>query len=252
MGVWRWSRLSVGARCEACAGIGKASLEGRVFSEFNERTGEHRNLRPDGQWCNSFRECAFYDVEATFTGRFFSGKPLPWRKGLGCFGHMSCCHLFMIEQIADIAARPTAVPPESQRFECTSESWQSEFQPVPTDNSNPIRAFAAHLEATKRFLIEEVRAHDGDSSANAMEQDSLQHFVGLTGATWSSPDLLTTYRIKFPSAPRLKAGSKHQGSTALPIPVTVVGEHCAPLPTSLGDRRFGINPGRRDDFVHAS
>jgi len=204
-------------------------LKDAEFEEFNARAQDRRTLRPDGQPCNNSRECGYYDVIATFTGRFYAGRMSPSGK-LGGFGHMGCCHLLVIGQVADVLAKPTPVPPENERFACTTVSWQSEFQRVSADSSSPLQVFAAHLAASKQFLINQARVHDGDAQAEAMESDSLERFGALGGATWSSRDLLTSYRIEFPQPDRSKAGKGRQAQReAADITVTVVKERCEPV-----------------------
>src|SRR5260221_6072784 len=43
-----------------------------VFAEFEAKTHAHRTKRPDGAPCYSYDTCAFYDVVATFTRKFFA------------------------------------------------------------------------------------------------------------------------------------------------------------------------------------
>ena len=52
-------------------------LKNADFDRFQELVHAHRALRPDGEMCESHRGCAYYDVVATYTGRFFAGKMNP-------------------------------------------------------------------------------------------------------------------------------------------------------------------------------
>ena len=199
-------------------------LKNADFDEFHAHVHAHRALRPDGEMCESHRACAYYDVVATYTGRFFAGKIRPGRTLAGGFGHMGCCHLFVIEQVSEVEARRTAVPDEEQKFSCTSTSWQSEYPAVAVPNVD------ARLASNKQFLIDQVRAHGDDSLIETMESKSPWDFLGLTGyLVLSSPDLLTTYTAQFPqSLLHLKKAKKHQSAAAAaPIVMSVSRERCS-------------------------
>lgn len=201
-------------------------LQDSQFDEFRERIRAYRRKRPDGEACRSHRECAYYDVVATYTGRFFAGKKMPGRTIAGGFGHFGCCHLFVVEQVSEVDARRTSVPDEEQKFSCTSTSWQSEY-PAVTVGSRDARS-----AANKQFLIDQVRAHGDDSLIEALESESPWELLGITGyLVLSSPDLLTRYTAGFPQYARhLKKAKKPESpAAAAPIVMNVTRERCVPL-----------------------
>jgi len=196
-------------------------LKDAQFNEFEARARERRKHLPDGEWCHSHWECAYYDVVATFTGKFFAGKKHPGRTLAGGFGHMGCCHLFVIEQISDVVAQRTQVPFEERQFSCTSNTWQSEY---PTVSVSGIDWRAA---TNRQFLADEMRAHGDASLVDALQQNPSWGYLALTGyLVWSSPDLLTTYTVELPH--RLRSGEKRHEpqTTAGPLIVNVTREHC--------------------------
>ena len=182
------------------------------FELFEARTHDRRKLRPDGDPCDSSRECAHYEVVATFTGRFLARR--------GGYGHMGCCHLFVIEQISNVEPTRTLVPDDEAKFACNHEEWQSEyvFQTPGLD---------ARLTANKRFLTDQMRAHGDDSLIEAMDKQ-LSPFAGMTGVLkWSSPDLMKTYKVRFPERSSRKKGKKQPTSGPLPpVAVEVSREQC--------------------------
>ncbi len=197
-------------------------LKDAQFDEFGRRARARRVRRSDGEKCHSHRECAYYDVIVTYTGRFFAGKMRPGRTVAGGFGHFGCCHLFVIEQVSEVEARRTSVPDEEREFFCASTSWQAEYPVLSVSNID------ARLAANKQFLIDQVRLHDDDSLIETMESASPWDFLGLTGyLVLSSPDLLTTYTAQFPQSPHPKKVKKHQSpAPAAPIIMTVSRERC--------------------------
>ena len=199
-------------------------LKDAQFEEFDVRARAARRTKPDGETCHSRQECAYYDVVATYTGRFFAGKMRPGRTLAGGFGHMGCCHLFVIEQISDVEARRTSVPGDDQQFSCTTTTWQSESQERTVPNLD------ARLAANKQFLIGQARAHGDEALIESMESDSPWRFLGLTGSlAWSSSDLLTTYTVQFPQLPHSKKAKQHDPvALAAPIVMNVSREHCDP------------------------
>jgi hypothetical protein len=190
------------------------------LNEFKSLTSERRSRRPDGRDCALRLECAYYDVEATFIGRFFAGK---WTQVDGNlrtrgFGHMSCCHLFVIEQVSDVSAKRTAVPDEAKSYTCTSTQWQNEYPKTATTS------IEERVELNRRFLSEQMRAHGDAELADSMGSGPSWQFAALTGtAFYSSPDLLTTYTMRFPAM----AKNKRVSPGTEPILVTITNERCA-------------------------
>ena len=193
------------------------------FDTFQTLVHAHRPLRPDGQSCNSHRACAYYDVVATYTGRFFAGKVRPGHTRADGFGHMGCCHLFVIEQISDVNANRTTVPEEDQKFLCTKTAWQSEYSAATPQTPDERSA------ANKQFLIEQLRTHGDASLVETMEPDSPWSYLGLTGRfDWSSSDLLTTYSVRFPETTHSKKAKKQHAMPTPPIVIEVSKERCEP------------------------
>jgi len=196
------------------------------FSQFEARTHEHRARRPDGNACRSHHECAYYDVVATFTGRFFAGKMRPGRTRPGGFGHMGCCHLFVIEQVGNVDAQRTAVPIDAQNFSCTSTTWQSEYAAA------AVSSIEGRVAANRQFLADQMRDHGDAALVEAMDR-FFWPYLGLGGRlTWASPDLLTTYTAQFPQESYSKK-KKHAKPPAKPIVMSVTREHCEAA-TNLG------------------
>ena len=193
------------------------------FDHFQKLVQEHRSKRPDGEMCSSHRECAYYDVVATYTGRFFARRMPVGRTLFGGFGHMGCCHLLVIEQISDVVAQRTSVPEDGPKFSCASQTWQSEFPAV------HVSSLDERATANQQFLAAQMRAHGDDGLAETVTSSPLRHYEGFTGyLIWSSPDLLTTYTAEFPQPPATKK-KKHQ--TIAPTSLTSVGvtrERCDP------------------------
>jgi hypothetical protein len=206
-------------------GITLPVLQDAQFDEFRERIRAYRRKRPDGEACRSHRECAYYDVVATYTGRLFAGKKMPGRTIAASFGHMGCCHLFVIEQVSEVEARRTPVPDDEQKFSCTNSTWQSEYPWA------SVHSIADRLAANKQFLIDQVRAHGDDSLIEGMESESRWALLGITGyLVLSSPDLLTRYTAEFPQHPRqLKKAKKPESpAAAAPTIMNVTRERCEP------------------------
>jgi hypothetical protein len=202
-------------------------LRDASFQTFNEHVRLRRLILPDGKHCRSQRDCAYYDVVATFSGRFFSGHQQPQRRGLGGYGHMGCCHLFVIEQISDVTAQRTPIPPDDQVFSCTSISWQSEYP------ATAVSSFDERVNINRQFLMDQARSRCDALLADKINTDPLWQFTGLTGTlSCSSPDLLTTYTATFPQ-PYLNLRKKHHQQAEPPSPVPPVmnlsRERCEPV-----------------------
>ena len=210
----------------------KPVVKDSAFEEFTARSYARRQQRPDGLRCNSARECAYYDVTATFIGRFFAGKKQPNRR-FSSFGHKGCCHLFVIEQISNVVAERTPVPPDDQTFLCSNETWPGEFEYAPAPHMSLQDATALRVAANKKFISDQIHLHDGGAFDQSLESQSPWDYFGLNGSvTWSAPDLLTTYRVEFPtpSARRKAAKQKDEQLTTSPINVNVTRERCEPAP----------------------
>lgn len=194
-----------------------------AFETFERYAYLRRSSRPDHSYCHSNNECSYYDVEATFTGSFFSGKPVQSSQGFGGFGHRACCHLLVIEQVSDVITKRTQVPPDDAPYSCTSITWQAEY-PSPSSSGGPARS-----EVNKRFLIEQAQAHGDDLIAQQMDPDPPFHFLDFYGSiAWSSPDLLLSYTAKFVDPPisEKKGKEKQPAKSGGPAIVAVNKQTC--------------------------
>jgi len=202
-------------------------LRDEPFDKFDEYRRLRRSSLPDGGQCTSHRQCAYYDVVATFTGRFFSGEQQHGHVGMGGYGHMGCCHLFVIEQISDVDAIRTAVPPDDQAFSCTTSEWQSNY-PVDTVSSIEDR-----WKKNREFLQNEARSHGDASLTDMMQSDSPWLYMALTGSIiWSAPDLQTTYTARFPQPTPSKKRKEQMGPRPTAIVMNVSRERCQPAEKS--------------------
>jgi hypothetical protein len=124
---------------------------------------------------------------------------------------MGCCHLFVVEQVSDVDATRTPVPVDDAKFSCENEAWQSEY----TLQIPP--GIEAHLAANRQFLADQMRTRGDESLVETMKRE-LSPFADATGSmTWSSPDLLTTYKSDFRrNLIRRKSRSNRQPSRWLP------------------------------------
>lgn len=176
-------------------------------------------------------------MTATFTGWFFAGKMHP---GPGGFGHMSCCDLFVIEQVSDVAATLTKVPYQDEKFSCSSTTWQSEYQAV------RVADLAKNAAANREFLIQQMQTHNDSSLVETAKSTSPWSLLALTGwLIWSSPDLLTTYKVEFPNLPAVKKPKRHQPPLMSgPITVNVMRERCEPVAPEAppGDHPESLTP----------
>jgi hypothetical protein len=199
-----------------------------AFDEFHAKALARRARKPDGEVCSSRRQCAYYNVTATFSGRFFAGRASAGRVQPGGYGHMGCCHLFVIEQVADVVAERTLVPDDAQRFSCTSTAWQDDYQdpPYTLDATAPDR-ISVRQNANRDFLAEQIRMRHEATLAESVKSSPLGEFSGLTGTfAWSSPDLLTTYSVMFPQDRQPRKQKNTQSTT--PIIVSIAKERCEP------------------------
>lgn len=177
------------------------------FDRFAQKIVMQRLLLPDLKACSG-PQCHYYRVTATFTGRFFAGVE-PGRgaavKTFVGFGHGECCHLLVIEQIAEVMTERTQVPVGGQ-YQCSTESWTPPEQ-VASQANDPNQMFAT------------IAKHWGD--------DASQGTVNGSGS-WIAPDLLTSYSVDTVTSPDKKGAGDPK--------TTVTRESCQTVPT------FGQRP----------
>lgn len=198
-------------------------LRDAQFIEYNERIQAHRNKLLDGEMCRTHKTCGYYDVLATFTGRFFASPMIP--RQLSGYGHMGCCHLFVVEQISEVDARRTAVPDDALRFTCTSSSWQSPYPKTVFTN------WGDRITTNREFLRDQLQSHGDEALLDVLGSESGWDLLGLAGyLQLTSPDLQTTYTAHLPARPKAKKPKKHQPPPPdVPMLANINRERCEPL-----------------------
>lgn len=141
---------------------------------FRRRLAAQRLARPDGSSCYD-RECYLYDVTATLTGVFAAAQDRFPR-----YGHLGCCHLLVIEQVASVDARRTEVP-AGGRFTCSTETWEMSA-------AQAQQAFAA---AAGQLQL--VASHWADHIDGP--QVTARPYADVP--SWQSGDLLRKYTLRF-------------------------------------------------------
>ena len=166
------------------------------------------------------RHCPLYDVTATLTGVFFA---VPSHHD-GGYGHLGCCHLFAIQQIADVDAKRTAVP-AGGRFACSKESWNMsamQAQSLET-KQKPCHSVDCGTAASEQIAV--IASHWNDS-VDAATGD----YSGFGDwAYWQSPDLLKRYALEIH---RQKRGDHPSGITGAVGTRTVCKAVSPPYPSS--------------------
>ena len=170
-----------------------------------------RLRRPDGRECDS-DECYYYrPVTAKITGLFLAGK------GDGRFfsgyGHLGCCHLLVISQVADVAAERTPVPAGGQ-FKCSKDIWNV-GQPDAAEFKSLLGCAKSKNEACdhdRQAAFERFEAHWNElADRNRWHADR-----DVEGSGWISADLLTIY------------STVNNGSSAS-AEFSVIRQVCAPV-----------------------
>lgn len=204
-------------------------LRDAQLEDFQSHARAFRARRPDGEQCHSYRECRYYDLVATFTGKFFAGWMQPGRTNVGGYGSRGCCHLFVIEEVSDVAASRTSVPDGNRKFACTSDSWQSDY-PVASLSTAQDR-----VAANREFMADQIRTHGDENLVDVLRYN--WYSLGLDGRlVFSSPDLLTTYTAQFPQVPRSERARHRTEAARAPITMNVSRERCQPLAKLADDR----------------
>jgi hypothetical protein len=147
-----------------------------TYEVFAEKLPMQRLLLPDLKPCSG-RQCHYYRVTATFTGRFFAGVEPGSASGVKTFtgfGHADCCHLLVIEQVADVRSERTQVPVGGQ-FQCSTDSWTPSAEQATALAGEPARLFS------------NVAKHWGDEAGQGTSNGS---------GSWIAPDLLTAYSVE--------------------------------------------------------
>jgi hypothetical protein len=155
-----------------------------------------RLRRPDGHQCES-DECYFYrPVTATITGMFLAGQA-GGENSLPGYGHLGCCHLLVIKQVADVSAERTQVPAGGQ-FKCAREAWDINL-PDATNLKNLLACATSRDEACnydRQGAFTRIAAHWTDRIDVASgHEDRYEDANADSIGSWVSADLLTSYSV---------------------------------------------------------
>lgn len=177
------------------------------YLEFRKRLDASRNTRPDGEPCDE-GECKFYRVSATLTGYFLARKENA--DSIEGYGHLGCCHLFVIEQVSDVTAERTKVPAGGQ-FECLRQKW--DVPPADVTRQKVAEKCPQDLdEKDCDAYMESAFARIAQHWNDAIEPKD-GHQGGVTDEygdffwNWTSADLLTRYE----TITRLSTKATHLG-----------------------------------------
>src|SRR6202795_92950 len=165
-----------------------------ALHEFQRVLQTQRLRRPDGHQCES-DECYFYrPVTATITGLFLSGQDSGGSTSPG-YGHLGCCHLLVIRQVAYVSAERTQVPAGGQ-FKCARDAWNV-GPSYATDLKNMLDCSTSHDEACDRdhqTAFARIAAHWNDRiDTNGGHEGPYIYASGKSTGGWVSADLLTSY-----------------------------------------------------------
>jgi hypothetical protein len=162
------------------------------YERFQKLLRASRSRKPNGEPC--YQGCPFYRVSATLTGLFLARRENA--DGVEGYGHLSCCSLFIIQQITDVSADRTAVP--AGAFLCEKSDWKPAAQEAPE--------FVSYLECASN-CDHETEAAIKRSAAHW--KDNIEFSKGGTGGSytdttsahpvdhlrWASDDSLMNYVI---------------------------------------------------------
>jgi hypothetical protein len=185
--------------------------------EFIQKVRDRRSRKANAQPCEGSL-CNLYHVTANLVGLFLAAPEDPQGGSKG-YGHLGCCHLFVIHRASDVVAERTPVPLDSVSFTCTTQTWPAEM-PADAELRDP-------RVTNRRFLAQQMRKH-GDGELVETMQNTISRDAGLNGIIkWTSPDLQTTYSASLP-----KQNSKPPRALKHPKPatVTITRERCIPIP----------------------
>jgi hypothetical protein len=186
------------------------------MQEFIQKVQARRTRQANGQPCAGSL-CNLYNVSATLIGLFLAAPEDP-KGGSKGYGHLGCCHLFVIHRVSDVVAERTPVPLDSVSFTCTTQTWQAE---MPAD-----AALRDPRVTNRRFLAQQMRKH-GDGELVDIMQNTISKDAGLNGTLeWTSPDLQTIYAA---SPPRRNSRQQKAANRSGPAFMTITRERCVPI-----------------------
>jgi hypothetical protein len=147
-----------------------------------------------------------YEVTATFTGYFFEAHKD------GGYGHLGCCHLFVIQKVAAVEARRTGVPaggnfPPETLIGCRNLS--SDFAISKTDATNIAKTAGSSSEAWRlvaeqpasRVALDDAARRWNVTLASDLTFDSCSSRMTVAGnqftwCTWTDPNSMQSFRIQ--------------------------------------------------------
>jgi hypothetical protein len=194
---------------------------------FTQRLNAMRITPIDDRPCY---DCYLYRVTATLTGVFFAAKRDA--KSFTGYGHLGCCSLLAIEQVANVSAERTAIPMGGS-FHCKTE--KKELSAAEAQKLNELHIScrnmsektclenrAQQMTAAASYLGDTIRADDGSFTSEGVIGKSVER-------KWVSADQLTTYSI----ALDLEDPAKYEGRvTAGVIKKSNCSAVVPPLPMS--------------------
>lgn len=143
---------------------------------------EARRLRTlAGSWCQT---CRLYNLTASFYGLFLAASSRP-EEFLRGYGHLECCHLFVMEKITGVEAVRTEIP-AGGRFVCSTDSWELDDTAEAATEERECSDWRDCDQARRESL--RVLAEHWHDKVNLDKGD-------LANWEWISPDLLITYRL---------------------------------------------------------
>lgn len=164
----------------------------------------YRPFTPSGDECDSGR-CSYFNVFATVTGWFVTGKHSGKRRG--GLGHMGCCYLIVMERVSDVTGKRTEVP-FGGLYTCRTDEWHPSNAELAALSTPMVQQRASYEDwlAWRVKLFANVAQHWQDAKV----QDGHIDF-----AAWTSSDLSRQYQIR----------------TGLDnYPTTIVRVACSPQP----------------------
>src|SRR5258708_23747616 len=185
---------------------------------FQRRLSAERLGGITGQGCPY--ECRLYRVTATLTGVFFAASARP----LAGYGHLGCCHLLAIEEVADVDAQRNQVP-VGGRFTCSTDSFQIDSAEAQALEEKRERCHG--FNECRQASLEEIAevARHWEPSVDQLDRGSVEPYQDTN---WISPDLLKSYSIQT----QIKESEHNRGpiTTGMTVSRSVCKALAPPLP----------------------
>ena len=167
-----------------------------AFDLFQKRI----TARAIGSTCG---DCALYRVTATLTGMFWAAPGGDRRPG---YGHLGCCHLLAIEEVADVYAERTKVRADSYPLttNVVCENLFSTF-PVSHDTLKPINEQVASgaeswrlgsVQNAAGFAIQEAAQRWHIQLAPGLQLQECSKLITLNGDQFSWCNWVDTHSMQ--------------------------------------------------------